>query len=305
MSKPVDISAVVTFHNEGAFCLPALRSLQDMADAAGSDGLNVEVLAVLDKPDPETRRLVRAAAAGSATVVEVSFGDLGKVRNHAAGLARGDYLTFLDGDDLWGAQWLRLAYGAATAGNAHPDTVWHPKAIYLFFESDFDRASFNAIPVPGSHSLYVMYHPSTAPDFDSRALLIENTWGAVAFARRDLHLRFPYKAVDRERGLGIEDWSWNIETLTAGIDHLVVENTVHLHRQKKAGSLGLQNIKDGLLPAIDRADFETLGMKRVPSRPRRQRSPLEPWNHVPGSDGDDVALRLQKLNGDRIFSRAE
>lgn len=248
MNSHKDISVIVVFHGEKVYCLPALASVRSLVSTAMADGVTVEAIVILDAPDDETRRLVLSAATDFARIEEVSFRDLGLTRNHAAQMAQGHYLSFLDGDDLWGAQWLRLAYSAATDACAPLNAIWHPKVMYLFDESDFDRTSFDCTPHPNAHGLYLIQESSDSPSFDPRALFLENMWGAVAFARRVVYLRYPYLAVDRVAGFGIEDWSWNSQTLAAGFVHKVVEGTVHLHREKKSGGLGVQNLLDGLLP---------------------------------------------------------
>src|SRR5208337_1371073 len=145
-------------------------------------------------------------ACGAAQLVQVAYGDLGLTRNHAAQLAQGRFLSFLDGDDLWGTAWLRLAFQAANAEPEEARTIWHPQAMFLFNESDFDRTSFDRTPHPQSYALYLLHQASDAPSFDPRSLFLENMWGAVAFARRGTYLQFPYRAVDRQAGFGIEDW---------------------------------------------------------------------------------------------------
>jgi len=46
------------------------------------------------------------------------------------------------------------------------------------------------------------------------------------------------------------NWSWNLETLSAGIAHRVVRGTVHLIRRKSTGSLDRQNAAGQLLPYL-------------------------------------------------------
>ena len=257
MKSEIDISVVVVFHQERELCVPALYSLRSLVVSATAKGLAVESILILDAPDRETRSLVHSTAGRSTTIEEVSFGDLGLTRNHAAGLANGQYLTFLDGDDLWGADWLYRAYDAATAVGESLNAIWHPQVMYLFDESDFDRTSFDSRPHPQAHGLYLIQESSDSPYFDPQALLLENMWGAVAFARRAVYLHYPYPAIDREGGFGIEDWSWNALTLRAGFIHKVVNGTVHLHREKKIGGLGVQNLVHGLLPYLPE-DSESL-----------------------------------------------
>ncbi len=245
-----DISATIVFHAEGALVRPALASLRDMVDVARGAGIAVEARAILDRPDALTRHFVALQGGWLDGVSEVALGDLGLTRNAAAEAARGRHLAFLDGDDLWGADWLRLAHAAATAPGAPEEAIWHPEQLFFFSEGDFDRTANGPVPHPNVQASFKEQEASTAPGFDRDLLFLSNVWTANAFAARSLHLRHPYRAVDRGRGFGIEDWTWNIETLWAGIPHLVVPGAVHLIRLKESGSLNLRNLAEGLLPVL-------------------------------------------------------
>jgi hypothetical protein len=250
MTTVPNITVTVIFHHEGALAVSALASLGDLVKVAREAGLVVETQAILDRADELTRHIVDGRGRWIDSVQEVSFGDLGLSRNEGTRLAHGRYLAFLDGDDLWGEQWLRAAFEAATAPGAPPDIIWHPEHLFVFSENDFDRTSSNAAPEPGVESFYALMCSSDKPGFNSALLVFDNLWSANAFAPRELHVRFPYRAVDRSRGIGIEDWSWNFETLGAGVHHRVVPGAVHLIRKRGSESLDQQNRATGLLPRL-------------------------------------------------------
>jgi len=259
-----DITVIIIFHREGAFALPALASMEELVYSAREADIRVEARAVLDNADDLTRRLVASQGAWLDEVEEVSFGDLGLSRNKGAQSAKGEYLAFLDGDDLWGTDWLRLAYAAATAPDAPKEAIWHPESLFFFSWNDFDRHSVSHQSHHDAQSFHFFHHPGADSDLMLNTLFLENFWSANVFASRSLHLRHPYKTAEKETGFGIEDWSWNIETVWENIPHRVVSDTVHLIRIKESGSLNQKNDSEGLLPHLpDHAwpKFDTLYKK--------------------------------------------
>lgn len=240
MSAEPDITVTVNFHREGVFALSALASLNDLVAVARAAGLTVQTQAILDRPDELTKRILEIRGQWIDQVKEVSFGDLGLSRNAGIDLARGRFLAFLDGDDLWGEHWLRAAFAAATAPTAPRQAAWHPEYLYVFSEPDFDGWPGPALRLMQS---------SDTPGFNRALLLFANIWSANVLATRELFVRFPYLAVDRDRGMGIEDLSWHLETLWAGVPHRVVPGTVHLIRRRR-DSLDRQNATEQLLPHL-------------------------------------------------------
>lgn len=245
-----DITATLIFHREAALAIPALDSFQLMVEAARSHGLTVQTQAMLDRPDATTRHILGTCADWLDRIEEVDFGDPALTRNAGVQCADGRFLAFFDGDDLWGSDWLHAAHANAVSA-AHPDDiVWHPAWLYSFSESDFDRHVTGVTPHPEAKSFLASQQASTDQDFDPRLFALDNFWTANAFASRALHVRYPYNAADPARGFGIEDWSWNVATVMAGIQHWIVPETVHLIRQKDAGSFGARNASEGVLPRL-------------------------------------------------------
>lgn len=244
------ISAFVVFHRERAYAVPALRSFRMMVETARHAGLQVEAGALLDRPDDVTRSIVAAEGAWLNRVDVVDHGDLGETRNSGARVAAGEYLAFVDGDDLWGERWLLDAHRLASAEQVTARSIWHPQLLYYFDELDWDAHSTTEEPHQGARSFFFEHPASASPTFQPDALFISNVWSANVFAHRDVHHRFPYLRVDRSRGFGIEDWSWNLQTLSAGVLHQIVPDTVHLIRVKQSGSLGQANKSEGLLPLL-------------------------------------------------------
>jgi hypothetical protein len=245
MKNAPDITATLNFHCEGPLACAALASLADLVNVARATDLSIETQAILDRADEATRDIVSAHGQWIDHVEEVSFGDLGLTRNQATRLARGRFLAFLDGDDLWGEQWLSAAFAAATASATSEKMIWHPEHLYLFDDSDFGR------PHEGTtRSFHSPHAASNTPGFNPMLLVFFSLWSSNAFAAREIFLQFPYRARDVSRGIGFEDWSWNLDTLGAGIHHGVVPGTVHLLRRKQSGSLERQSTADGLMARL-------------------------------------------------------
>ncbi|AWN45115.1 hypothetical protein DK419_01195 [Methylobacterium terrae] len=245
MSK-VDVSAIAIFHNEKYYAIPALKSLREMVRYTRDAGINVEVIAVLDKADALTAQIVKSNDDYIHTIIEADCGDLGLSRNTAFSHSRGEYVTFFDGDDLWGEKWIVNSYNYLF-NKDNERTIIHPEYLMYFDEHDFDFSSTSSYPNLNAKSFWFRHISSTHENFDPRNLLMNNVWSANSFANKNVYKKFPYRAVDRLKGFGVEDWAWNLETTWNDMNHEIAPNTVHIIRVKQHGSLGRQNMQEGLL----------------------------------------------------------
>lgn len=211
-----DVSAILTGHREGMLAGASLRSLVDAVAHARAEGLVVEVMVVLDKADDPTRTALGVASDLGARVREVSYGDHGLVRNDAVQHADGDYVAFLDADDLWSENWLveahRLCATAPGEVIAHPELNW-------FFDQQ--------------HNLYFL-PDQTDPEFDLAFLRVQNCWDALCMAPLSAYAEVPHSRRALGEGYAYDDWHWNLETLLAGYTHRVAPDTIIFKRRRRS-----------------------------------------------------------------------
>lgn len=220
------VTIVVNFHREGLFAGPTLTSLQDALISARAAGVDTEVVLVLDRVDDVTRQIVLQAASWSHSFHETHFGDPGLARNFGVEQASGEYVTFLDGDDLWGDNWLVQAL--AFCAKQHTPIIAHAAMNVIFGEDRF-----------------VWIHADLAmPETDPSYLEIANYWDALSFGRRQIYRDYPFKKNDLLRGYGHEDWHWNCQTVLAGFLHRPVPGTVHFKRRRAGSQSELANRSD-------------------------------------------------------------
>lgn len=212
-----DISAILTGHRERLLAGPALASFEEAANEARANGLTVETIIVLDRPDELTLSVFAEAEARGHRLVLNDGGDPGLTRNRGVAEATGDFVAFLDADDLWSANWLTEGFAFC---RRNPDrTVAHSEVNVVF----------------GDQRNLWFHSDSTAPDFDFGYQRIANMWDAMSFARREIYLEFPFAKNAVSEGYAHEDWHWNNVTLEAGISHRPVPGTIHMKR-RRAGS---------------------------------------------------------------------
>jgi glycosyltransferase involved in cell wall biosynthesis len=227
MSK-VDITAIITLHNEGMLAHFSLLSLARAKAFAERQGLQVEIIGVLDNPSDETVACVRECSILDIIPVHVSHGDAGPARNSGIQAARGEWIGFLDGDDMWAENWLAAAY-AMGAKDARP-IIFHPQVNIVF----------------GFHNYIFVHADMEEEDFELSILAMTNYWTALSFAKRQVYLSIPYRAIDPKLHIGFEDWDWNIETILNGYIHKTVPGTVHAIRSQSGSRVHRTTTRNAL-----------------------------------------------------------
>lgn len=212
------ITAVMNAHREGLLSGISIASFCEAQEHARSNGFEVEGIFILDRADDVTNQAIRHAAPDDVMIYETDFGDLSSARNFGVDHASGDFVGFLDADDLWSFNWLTEA--ARLCLSQSRPTVAHSEINVIFGEAE---------------NLW-MHADSEDEDFDLTFLTIGNYWDSMSFTWRDLFKKYPVQKNELKLGYGYEDWHWNCITLLEGIPHRPVPDTLHFKR-RRGGSL--------------------------------------------------------------------
>jgi len=213
----VDVTAVVNAHREGLLLKPTLDSVRRCFESAREKNLAVELLVAMDRSDELTKEVAQRCIADieNAKIIPMDYGDVGHCRNQAALLAKGEYIAFLDGDDLWGKSWIVKALEMARSDPR--ELVLHPELNVYF-----------------GHDPHVFVHiDSESEAFDLAGLALVNYWTSLCFVRQGFLVENPYPETDLLAQMGYEDWGWNLKAISAGATHKCVSGTGHAIRMKR------------------------------------------------------------------------
>lgn len=223
----IQVSCILNLHREGEIVIPTLRSISRMIDYSQQQGITCELIIILDRADQKTRGLIQKAKSEilnfiPISICEVENGDLGKSRRDGVASSSGNYIAFLDGDDLYSKNWIADAHQMAQFDQNKDSTIYHPELNVYF----------------GEH-YRTFWHPD-AQKLDENGisgLLLENLWTSLSFGLRKIYETNPVHDNGLDKGFGYEDWHWNMDTSAKEIKHRPVYKTIHFIRLKPTGSL--------------------------------------------------------------------
>jgi glycosyltransferase involved in cell wall biosynthesis len=232
VEAPVDVSIILTAHNEGLLIGPTARSALAAVEFGKNENISSEIVVVLDRADTLTSEVLHGVFGDRARYLETDEGDPGQARNRGIEVASGRFSTFLDGDDLWSENWLVASCASAIA---KPGAIWHCACIFRF---------------GGQRHLY--WHISSETGlFDPEYLDWTNYWDAMSFALTDIYRAYPFRKNMLGQGFGHEDWHWNRLTIARGLHHNPVPETIHFKRSRPNSQMSRVEQAGGVAWPVD------------------------------------------------------
>ncbi len=218
----IDLTAIVTFHNEGILAHATLRSYLLSRNRAQASGVSVQMILLLDYADAATSHIVRnhPDLDGTELILDISVGDCGLGRNLGVAHASGIFVCTLAGYVLISRDYFQrhVEFARTTPGRL----VLHAEIVVSFGATEHFSHQVDQRSMP----------------FTTDMLMTVNPWISAVFARKDVFETLPYVACfPRQTGFGFEDWHWGCQTTAAGYEHLVVPGTAYFYRVKQSGSM--------------------------------------------------------------------
>lgn len=214
--KIIDVSVVLNMHREALYLRPTLLSLDACANEAKNAGINVELIAVFDRPDQDTIEVFKETplkAFEQIKTTTIDVGSLGLARNAGIDLAEGEFIWTSDGDDLVSRNSIIELVKTA---RSHP----HPKvAVFLDYLAAFGE-QYHVVRYVGSQWL-------TAADF-----AYQHPYVSRIFIRRSAFDSLRYLDLKVTTGFAYEDWDFNARLLAAGFEFAIATNTILFYRQR-------------------------------------------------------------------------
>lgn len=254
MKTSVDLSVLVTFHNETLVAGPTMAAADAAVACARAAGFAVETLMVLDNATPATTEWCNQDRFDHWQKIERSEGDLGRVRNAVVPQTKGRFIAFLDADDLFSENWLREGIALLNAEEAKgTKAIAHPELNWLF---------------DGAHSVF--FKPSQDdPLFTPYHFYFMNYYDSLCMAPRACHLEHPYVHRDIPNGLSFQDWQFAIETMDAGWKHLNAKDTIIFKRRRETSLVMESRNRMAILRPLDAMTVDKidgLGSQHPPVR---------------------------------------
>lgn len=212
-----DLTLVVTAHSETVVAGPTMRSADLAVAAARARGHTIQQVIALDKATEATMAYFHQSRFDHWERWTMHEGDLGRVRNAVVPRTEGDYIAFLDADDIFSENWLAEALSAVKAGAEDGERLIASPELEVVF--DRNLASTRNLE-------------QDSPLFTPYFLYLRGYYDSLCLAPREAHLEVPYTHRDIPNGLAFQDFQFAIETMSRGFKHVIVPDTIVFKRRR-------------------------------------------------------------------------
>ncbi|RFU86935.1 glycosyltransferase family 2 protein [Streptomyces triticagri] len=211
------VSVVMPVHNSAATLGPAIRSVLTQTHT------DLELLITDDRSTDDSMDLLKDFARQDERVLPESSpeqGGAGRARNLAIQRARGDYIAFLDSDDMWLPEKTERQIAFAQEGTA-------PLTFTSYFKMDADHEGESTDFVPNGRVIRAREH------VDYRAMLVRDHIGALTamYDRTVLGTRLMPDMRKRQ------DYALWLSIMRDGADARGLTEPLAVYRAHQAGSL--------------------------------------------------------------------
>ena len=307
------VSVVIPFYNLERYVRPCLDSV--FAACRRADGVvSPELVCVDDGSTDSTGALLdeyaglagRQGVAGlSVRVVHKPNGGEGSARNAGVAASTGDWVTFLDGDDVWLANCLEVA-APLMARHRDADIV---ALRYANFDDgaeppDPTAAAEKAIDVRSEVPSEVVLEVGVFPTFFRRDFVAEGRFSSLPLGADRLYMAQcfarAHKVVKcdavvhgyRVRAGSMARAAWNARKVSSQCDFAFGSLVALARSGKRVGREGLEYLASLWLSDVPNR------LARIPRGERR-----EAWEHWRGTLGSDCAAASRRLDAVRGLLR--
>jgi len=242
--KQIELSLVVTAHNETVVCGPSMKSAEIAVAKAEAAGISVERIIALDSATEACKHYFHQPAFDGWTRLEFSERDLGRTRNAVLEKCAGKYIGFLDADDLFSENWLsdgvRLLQQAEAEGRR---VIVHPEINWLF-----DGGASIFTKPDQSDPLFTPYYFQFANYYDSLFLAPRQAHEEISFIHRDI-----------PNGLSFQDWQFSIESMAAGWEHVHARDTAIFKRRRDSSLVTESSSRRSLIRQLPAMAIDQIG----------------------------------------------
>lgn len=238
----VDISVIVTGHDEGRLIHRTFNSIFRSINFATKRGLNIEVILHLDAPTQKTLEYIDSSSyKKQLKILKSDFKDLGLSRNFSVSKAKGKYIAFIDGDDLFCENWLFESFNFAESYKEK--AILHPEYLINFEGQNLIWKRVSSID----------------PAFRYGSLMTFDSWGSTSLIEKSLLKELKFSSCPLDSSWGYTNWTFACDTLVNGIPHIVVPKTVVFIRKKAVGGMTNKSIQESRVIGKNALfEFETL-----------------------------------------------